>query len=194
LFFNYDLTDYDRTDLCNEIGKLIRSMNNGTMTQDDVANTFTDLFFPSPEYKPTGNILEIAAKWLNNCMKRASKYFDNSETLVLLREEFKNHCKRYLSMYSPRAGYEIDRTFRYKTSDKVEARICATRSWMEGDEVRMLYGILADLSPDDEARLGNSGDFSVMYSAKRNSSCLFTGPARFVNHDCNSNLKVIDCD
>jgi hypothetical protein len=73
-------------------------------------------------------------------------------------------------MYSSKAGYEIDRTFRYKTSDKVEARICATQSWSEGDEVRLLCGILADRSADDEALLDSSGDFSVMFSAKRNTS------------------------
>ena len=177
-------------ELCQQIGMLIRSINNSSKTADEVVEILGDLFFPSAAEYPTDTLLQIAAKHLSGCMERSKAFFNDKEKFIQLKQEFKNHCKRYLSMYSPRAGYEIDRTFRYKTSRKVEARVCATRKWIEGDEVRMLYGILAELSADDEKRL-DTNDFSVMYSAKKKSACLFTGPARFVNHDCNSNLKVL---
>ena len=55
------------------------------MTQNEVAEVFTELFFPysedKPEYEPKVKILQVATKWFSNCMKKASKYFDKCEKL-----------------------------------------------------------------------------------------------------------------
>ncbi|KAI8925568.1 hypothetical protein BC831DRAFT_401068 [Entophlyctis helioformis] len=101
-----------------------------------------------------------------------------------------SHARRYLSIYMPKAGFEIDRTNRYKNSRKAEARIVATKSWMPGDEIRLCSGVFAELSPEEENSLAQR-DFSVMFSTKRHCMGLFLGPARFVNHDCVSNCKFI---
>lgn len=168
--------------LCQAVGRLIRDINNGSRTVEDVALYITNYFFIPEDYKPDPeDILEAAATLLRPVIEQGKS--------LEFREYFQSHCQRYLSMYLPRAGYEIDQTFRYKNSDKIEARLIATRNWTEGDEVRLLNGIIAELSPEDEQRLADN-DFSVMHSAKRGCACLFTGPARFVNHDCNANLKV----
>jgi hypothetical protein len=92
-------------------------------------------------------------------------------------------------MYLPRAGYEIDRTYRYKNSEKVEARLVATQEWKAGDEIRFCHGIIAELNGEDEEGL-KGRDFSVIFSTKRRCNCLFLGPARFVNHDCEANCQV----
>ncbi|RUS17849.1 hypothetical protein BC937DRAFT_89415 [Endogone sp. FLAS-F59071] len=132
--------------------------------------------------------------------------------------DFVQHMKRYLSMYLPNAGYEISDTKRYSTTERVEACVIATRDWQTGDEIRMCTGAIACLTPDDERTLLNGHrDFSVMWSTRKGCSCLFLGPARFVNvsdgqygeerpakvsvvliillslvqHDCNSNCKFI---
>ncbi|KAJ3064311.1 hypothetical protein HDU98_012265 [Podochytrium sp. JEL0797] len=104
--------------------------------------------------------------------------------------DFKEHMKRYFSMYLPSAGFEIARTVRYKDSGKVEACIIATKKWRPGDEIRHCTGYIAELTEQDEDHLANR-DFSVMYSTRKGCMCLFLGPARFVNHDCQPNCKFI---
>lgn len=96
----------------------------------------------------------------------------------------------------PNAGYEVGDTKRYSggingNGRKIEACLVATKDWHIGDEMRLLTGMIACLDPKDDAELkkGNR-DFSVMWSTRKNCSCLFLGPARFANHDCNSNCRV----
>jgi hypothetical protein len=94
-------------------------------------------------------------------------------------------------MYLPAAGFEVTRTPRYKMfSDKAEARLLASRKFEVGDEIKACTGVIAQLNKEEEESLKNR-DFSVMYSTKKKSMCLFLGPARFVNHDCRPNCKVI---
>lgn len=106
--------------------------------------------------------------------------------------EFVQHMKRYLSMYLPNAGYEISETKRYSTTKRTEACVIATKDWMVGDELRLCTGAIASLNAKDDAELKlGDRDFSVMYSTRKGCSCLFLGPARFFNHDCESNCKFI---
>jgi len=103
---------------------------------------------------------------------------------------FREHFKRYLAMFLSTAGFEVVHTSRY--SGRLEAKVCAARAWKQGDEVRFCSGYVARLSPEEENKLTHvdKRDFSVMFSTRKDSSCLFLGPARFVNHDCNPNCKV----
>lgn len=108
-------------------------------------------------------------------------------------QEFIQHMKRYLYMYMPNAGYELGDTRRYVSNGrKVEAALVATKDWHVGDEMKLLTGMIACLDPESDAEImkGNR-DFSVMWSSRKNCSCLFLGPARFANHDCDSNCKFI---
>jgi hypothetical protein len=100
-----------------------------------------------------------------------------------------SHLQRYLSIYSSKAGIEISRTYRYKCSKKVESCILATQTFKKGDELKYCQGVITMINEEQEISLAER-DFSVMYSTKRNSNCLFLGPAHFVNHDCDSNTKV----
>ncbi|ORZ17023.1 hypothetical protein BCR42DRAFT_326348 [Absidia repens] len=89
----------------------------------------------------------------------------------------------------PHAGYEISDTTRYTG---VEACVISTKAWEVADEIRNCTGMIACLKPEDDAELQQSNrDFSVMYSQRRDSNCLFLGPARFMNHDCGSNCRFI---
>ncbi|KAJ3147676.1 Histone-lysine N-methyltransferase set9 [Geranomyces michiganensis] len=99
---------------------------------------------------------------------------------------FAEHAKRYFAMYLPKAGFEITSTRRYACTGKAEACIKATDRFNPGDEIRACTGFIAQLSGEDEEHLANR-DFSVMYSSAKSSNCLFLGPARFVNHDCDPN-------
>ncbi len=93
-------------------------------------------------------------------------------------------------IYLPNAGFEINRTYRYSCSEKAEAKLVATQDWNPGDQIKACTGVIAELTREDELALKNR-DFSVMYSTKKKCMCLFLGPARFVNHDCQANTKVI---
>jgi len=92
-------------------------------------------------------------------------------------------------MYLPGAGFEVSRTYRYHGSDKAECKLLATKEWKPGDQIKLCTGVIAELNSEEERALKNR-DFSVMYSSKKKCMCLFLGPARFVNHDCESNTKV----
>ncbi|CAO3589791.1 unnamed protein product [Absidia cylindrospora] len=112
------------------------------------------------------------------------------------RQEFIHHMKRYLYMYMPNAGYEIADTKRYGGAGRrVEACVMVTKDWNFGDELRLCTGMIAHLNPRQERDLkkanNNNRDISVMWSSRRQCNCLFLGPARFVNHDCNPNAEFI---
>ena len=93
-------------------------------------------------------------------------------------------------IYLPNAGFEINRTLRYSCSGKAEAKLVATQDWNPGDQIKACTGVIAELTREDELALKNR-DFSVMYSTKKKCMYLLLGPARFVNHDCEPNTKVI---
>ncbi|ORZ01801.1 hypothetical protein BCR43DRAFT_487530 [Syncephalastrum racemosum] len=109
------------------------------------------------------------------------------------QQDFVQHMKRYLYMYLPNAGYEVGDTSRYRGEGaQVEACLIATKKWSRGDEIRLCTGTIACLEPEDDAQLEKKNrDFSIMWSTRKGCSCLFLGPARFVNHDCDSNCKFI---
>ncbi|CAO3587865.1 unnamed protein product [Absidia cylindrospora] len=109
------------------------------------------------------------------------------------QQEFIQHMKRYLYMYMPNAGFEIADTRRYGGAGRrVEACVSVTKDWKVGDEMRLCTGMIAHLEPHQEHELkkGNR-DISVMWSTRKQCNCLFLGPARFVNHDCEPNAKFI---
>ncbi|KAI7873389.1 uncharacterized protein EV154DRAFT_528125 [Mucor mucedo] len=104
--------------------------------------------------------------------------------------EFTHHMKRYLYMYKPNAGFEVGSTTRY--TGKPEACILATKDWTAGEQVTCCLGSIAELTEQDDLKLKREGrDFSVMVSTRKKCSCLFLGPARFMNHDCDSNCEFI---
>ena len=102
------------------------------------------------------------------------------------------HLKRYLGMFLANAGFDVASTSRY-SSGKEEVRVCAAKAWHPGDEIRLCSGYVAKLTAEEEKHLTeiSQRDFSVMFSTRKESNCLFLGPARFVNHDCNANSKFI---
>ncbi|KCV68642.1 hypothetical protein H696_04933 [Fonticula alba] len=105
---------------------------------------------------------------------------------------FKDHMKRYLSMFLPTAGFEVAVTDRYR-SGKQEVCVRSIKSWNPGDQILLCAGYVARLTTQEERRLTDSDqrDFSVMFSTSKGANCLFLGPARFVNHDCNPNCRFI---
>ncbi|KAJ1833968.1 histone lysine methyltransferase Set9 [Coemansia sp. RSA 2711] len=105
--------------------------------------------------------------------------------------DFRLHAGRYFSMYLPAAGYEIQQTGRYKVvTGQSEARVVATKRYTLGMVISLCSGSVAKLSEPETRRMeAERADFSVIWWRKKKSMCLFLGPARFVNHDCDSNCR-----
>lgn len=82
--------------------------------------------------------------------------------------------------YRHNAGFEVGSTTRY--TGKPEACLIATKAWNTGEQVTCCLGSIAALSEQDDLKLKSEGrDFSVMVSTRKKCSCLFLGPARFMN-------------
>lgn len=82
--------------------------------------------------------------------------------------------------FSHQAGFEVSSTTRY--TGTMEACILATRDWTAGETVQCCSGAIVDLTKEDDAKLKSEGrDFSVMVSTRKKCTCLFLGPARFMN-------------
>ncbi|KAG0369692.1 Histone-lysine N-methyltransferase set9 [Gamsiella multidivaricata] len=107
-------------------------------------------------------------------------------------QDFTTHARRYLNIYLPMAGFEISQTDRYSAvTNKSEACVIANRSFEAGFELRYCAGTIAILNEQEEKDLENrTSDFSVIKTSRRG-TCLFLGPARFVNHDCDPNCSFM---
>ncbi|KAI3639888.1 hypothetical protein MIR68_002202 [Amoeboaphelidium protococcarum] len=99
---------------------------------------------------------------------------------------FKEHCKRYLSMYHVKAGYDIVSTTKYG-HDK-QAAVIASRPWRVGETMECATGYISPLTEEDELKIGDK-DFSVIHVARKKCASLLLGPARLVNHDCRPNVE-----
>ncbi|KAF8319590.1 uncharacterized protein EI90DRAFT_2903761, partial [Cantharellus anzutake] len=114
-------------------------------------------------------------------------------------DAFATHAWRYFKLYIPTGSVEITLTKRYThRTGKTELCVLATRDLYPGDYIEQLEGSLARLTSAEDAELsksknnglGSRKDFSVVQIMGGNSSMLFLGPARFVNHDCNPNCEL----
>lgn len=86
----------------------------------------------------------------------------------------------YYIRFTHQAGFEVSSTTRY--TGTMEACILATRDWTAGEIVQYCSGAIVDLTKEDDAKLKSEGrDFSVMVSTRKKCTCLFLGPARFMN-------------
>lgn len=107
------------------------------------------------------------------------------KTLCLLLS-FCSHTHVYLcNRYMPSAGYELSDTRRYyKHQDRRVPQPClvATKDWHVGQELRFCTGTLTSLKPKESAQLcKNRRDVGVVWSPRKGCSCVFLGPARFIN-------------
>jgi hypothetical protein len=117
--------------------------------------------------------------------KFLERYGDDEHVL----REFRLHLQRYLSLFHPDCGFEVNVTNRYRSrSGSEEACIVARKDYDEGEEIRYLTGSFAELLPEDELSL-DQNDFSVINISSRELPCLMLGPSRFVNHNCSGNAR-----
>ncbi|KAI9803326.1 MAG: hypothetical protein M1825_002117 [Sarcosagium campestre] len=107
------------------------------------------------------------------------------------KTDFRRHLRKYINIYLPDCAFEVATTNRY-TIVTQEAAIYARRVIKKGEAIDYLSGIQVTLTKEEEADLGLSRrDFSIVMSSRKKSASLFLGPARFANHDCDANSRLV---
>ncbi|KAH6668819.1 hypothetical protein B0J14DRAFT_151267 [Halenospora varia] len=118
------------------------------------------------------------------------KYLDSLKT-EKEKDDFRKHLKKYISIYLPDCPFEVSTTNRY-TIDTHEAAVTARREIRKGEVVKYLCGIQVIMTPEEEELIKRTRrDFSIVVSSRNRAASLFLGPARFANHDCGANAKLM---
>lgn len=105
--------------------------------------------------------------------------------------DFKDHMRRYTQIYLPDCPFEVSSTNRYTVTTH-EASIVARRFIKRNEPIKYLSGIRVLITPEEEAALSvRKKDFSIVVSSRNRLASLFMGPARFANHDCGANAKLV---
>ncbi|KAF2022512.1 hypothetical protein EK21DRAFT_83191 [Setomelanomma holmii] len=109
---------------------------------------------------------------------------------------FPRHLAIYVHMYLRDCPFEIMPTQRYNGTG-YNVSITARRNIKTGEKIRYLVGIRVPIDEGQEESLAAAdSDFSLIISSRQKTCSLLLGPARFANHDCNANAKLMaaDCD
>ncbi|PKX98677.1 SET domain-containing protein [Aspergillus novofumigatus IBT 16806] len=107
------------------------------------------------------------------------------------KDWFRRHLRKYIQMYLPDSPFEITTTNRYTITEH-EAAVCARKFIRQGQEIKYLSGTLVPMTREEELDLDlKRKDFSIVMSSRKKTPSFFLGPARFANHDCNANGKLV---
>ncbi|RFU24545.1 hypothetical protein B7463_g11791, partial [Scytalidium lignicola] len=118
------------------------------------------------------------------------KFFLNLKT-DKEKNDFRQHLRKYINIYLPDCPFEVSSTNRY-TVVTHEAAVTARRSIRKGEVIKYLSGIQVIMTPEEEEYIGLSRrDFSIVISSRNKTASLFLGPARFANHDCGANARLM---
>ena len=107
-----------------------------------------------------------------------------------LKNDLVRHIRRYLKLLLPDCPFDVSATARY-TGAMHDTCLRARKHIAKGSTIKYLNGTLVCITPDEEDALALDGlDFSIAASDLTGLSTLL-GPARFLNHDCQSNACLV---
>lgn len=107
------------------------------------------------------------------------------------KDDFKRHLRRYINIYLPECPFEVASTNRY-TITSHEACVIARQEIKKGTTIKYLCGVQVVMTTEEEAFIKHQRrDFSVVVSSRSKTASLFLGPARFANHDCGANARLM---
>lgn len=119
------------------------------------------------------------------------KRFYNSLKTPKEKADFRQHLRRYMQIYLPDCPFEVSSTNRYTVTTH-EASIVARRFIKRNESIKYLSGIQVVITAEEEEALSSrKKDFSIVVSSRNRMTSLFMGPARFANHDCGANAKLV---
>ncbi|KAI0138604.1 hypothetical protein F4776DRAFT_619158 [Hypoxylon sp. NC0597] len=96
-----------------------------------------------------------------------------------------------MQIYLPDCPFEVSSTNRY-TIVTHEAAVTARKYIRRGQPIKYLSGIQVLITEKEEKELSKrKKDFSIVVSARNKCASLFMGPARFANHDCGANARLM---
>ena len=106
------------------------------------------------------------------------------------QKDFRQHLRKYISIWLPDCPWEVTTTNRY-TVITHEAAVVARRDIKKGETINYLCGTLVEMTAEEEQHLDlTRRDFSIVTSSRSKRTSLFLGPARFANHDCKANARL----
>ena len=118
------------------------------------------------------------------------KFIDRLQT-EREKEDFRKHMRKYINMWLPESPFEVSTTNRY-TIVTHEAAVFARREIRKGETIKYLCGTLVAITAEEELDLDlTRRDFSIVMSSRKKTPSLFLGPARFANHDCSANARLV---
>lgn len=121
----------------------------------------------------------------------ALRKFDDSLQTKADKDYFRRHLRKYVNIWLPDCPFEVSTTNRY-TIVTHEAAATARRFIKKNELIKYLCGYLVSMTPEEEEELDQSKrDFSIVMSSRKKTASLFMGPARFANHDCNANARLV---
>lgn len=107
------------------------------------------------------------------------------------KKDFRSHLRKYINMYLPDSPFEVSTTNRY-TITAQEAAVTTRKRIREGDKIKYLCGTLVPLSDAELQDLDlTQRNFSIVQSDRKKNTLIFLGPARFANHDCDANGRLV---
>ena len=118
------------------------------------------------------------------------KYFSNLGA-PRHQDKFKKHMRSYINIWQCDCPFDVSTTNRY-TIVTHEAAITARRHIRKGETIKYLVGNLMAMTVEEAEDLDlTRRDFSVVMSSRKKTPSLFLGPARFANHDCKANARLV---
>ncbi|KAI4766945.1 hypothetical protein E4T52_06950 [Aureobasidium sp. EXF-3400] len=157
-----------------------RPLGSRGLKEDDVARILqTHVILNKDAASAAQHLLQLPAlaSYLNSLPSKEEK------------KHFQDHFRKYVNIYLPDCPFEVTTTNRY-TIITHEAATVARKPIQRNETIKYLTGVQVAMSEADEKMLGMN-DFSVVMSSRKKRPSLFLGPARFANHDCNANAKLI---
>ncbi|ESU12633.1 hypothetical protein FGSG_06529 [Fusarium graminearum PH-1] len=119
------------------------------------------------------------------------KRFHNGLKTDKEKDDFRKHLRRYVQIYLPDCPWEVSSTNRY-TIVSHEAAVTARRAIRRNEAIKYLSGVQVVITPEEEMAISSQKkDFSIVVSSRSKCTSLFMGPARFANHDCDANAKLM---
>lgn len=118
------------------------------------------------------------------------KYNDNLES-DREKEDFRRHLRKYVNIWNTDCPFEVSTTNRY-TIVTHEAAVFARCQIKKGETIKYLCGQLVSMTAEEELdRDLTRRDFSIVMSSRKKTPSFFLGPARFANHDCDANARLV---
>lgn len=111
--------------------------------------------------------------------------------LRAVHENFLRHLRKYINMYKTDCAWEVSTTNRY-TITTFEAAVTARQRIKQNQVIQYLVGTLVRLTVDESEKLDTTNrNFSIVCTGRKMNQSIFLGPARFANHDCDANARLV---